>query len=229
MDTTEQQSMMTSHNNSILSGSFAWMAFGLLISAITSVLVAASPTLVTIIAGSTIGFIALLLVQLGIVIFLSRMIARLSTGTARALFIIYAILTGTTLSLIFFSFNITSILSVFVGCTIMFTLLAIYGSHTTKDLTTIGRLAGFALIGLIVAMVVSLFISSSILDLVLSALGVIIFTGLIMYDAQKIKNISLQAYTPEEANKAKIIGALTLYLDFINLFLDLLRLFGGSK
>jgi FtsH-binding integral membrane protein len=231
MDTPEnaQAAMILTHNNDVLSGSFAWMAGGLLISAITSIIVAITPAFVNFILGSTLGFIIIVVIQLGIVIFLTRKINSFGTGTARLLFILYAILTGTTLSVIFFAFNLSSIISILLACTVMFTLLAIYGSHTKKDLTKIGQLAFFALIGLIVASVISLFITSNILDLVLSAVGVVIFTALIMYDAQKIKNISLQAYTPEEISKAKIIGALTLYLDFINLFLNLLRLFGRKK
>lgn len=205
------------------------MALGLLISAIVSVVVAVTPALIYAILGSGFGFIACLLVELGIVIYLSRRIASMPAARAKFFFILYAIVSGLTLSVIFFAYQLTSIISIFLATMVMFGVLALYGARTSKDLSKIGALAGFGLIGLIVALLINMFLKSGTLDLILSWIGVAIFTVLIAYDVQKIKALVGTVTTPEEKSKAGIIGALKLYLDFINLFLNLLRIFGRRK
>jgi len=221
--------MENSENNKALSGSFGWMMLGLLISAVVSVVVAATPSLVNIILGSNIGFFACIIVELGIVIYLSARIRKMSVFQAHFFFILYAIASGLTLSVIFFAFETSSIISIFFGTAAMFGALALYGATTKRDLTKFGTIAGFGLIGLVVAMLVNLFIQSSILDLVLSWIGVVVFTILTAYDVQKIKTLVSITMIEEDRKKASIIGALKLYLDFINLFLDLLRIFGRRK
>ena len=217
------------HMNRVFSGSFGWMMLGLLISAIVSVVIAITPSLTDGIIGSNIGFLVCIFAELGIVIYLSARIKMMSAGQARFFFILYAILSGLTLSVIFFAFETSSIISIFFGTAAMFGALALYGATTKRDLTGVGTIAGFGLIGLVVAMLVNIFIQSSTFDLVLAWAGVVIFTILTAYDVQKIKVLSAGAATDEECKKASIIGALKLYLDFINLFLSLLRIFGRRK
>lgn len=215
--------------NKILSGSFKWMAVGLLISAVVSLITAMSPAFVNLILGTDYGFVIVILIELGIVIYLSRRIDKMSAVRAKNLFMAYSVLSGITLSVIFFAFNIISIISIFFGTMVMFSVLARYGKKTSYDLTKVGRIAYFSLIGLVVASVVNLFIGGTVLDYILAWVGVLVFTGLIMYDVQKLKNLGHAEMTEEEIKKARIIGALHLYLDFINLFLSLLRIFGKRR
>jgi len=215
--------------NKILSGAFGWMMLGLLVSAVVSLIVAATPALVNAILGSDLGFLVCIIAELGIVIYLSRRIAKMTAAQARFWFVLYAIVSGLTLSVVFFAFAVSSIISIFFGTALMFGALAIYGAHTKKDLSKIGSIAGFALIGLVVAMLVNLFLQSSTFDLILAWIGVVIFTIFTAYDVQKIKALVGTVTTEEDRKKASVIGALKLYLDFINLFLSLLRIFGRRK
>ncbi len=218
------------NTNKLLSGSFGWMAIGLLISAVTAFIVLISPTILDAVYNIDYAFQALLLLQLGAVIFLSARINAMSIGTARATFIGYSILSGITLSVVFFTFELGSIFGIFLGAAAMFGGLALFGMKTTKDLTSIGRLAMFGLLGLIIASIVSLFTTSTLLDLILAWVGVAIFTVLISYDVQKLKKLGESTDgTMMEPEKIVIIGALNLYLDFINLFLSLLRIFGKRR
>jgi hypothetical protein len=215
-------------DNQILAGSFKWMSLGLLISGLVSWFVASTPTLIQLIVGSSFGFIILIILELALVWYLSAKILTISKEAAHWLFIAYAILNGLTLSMIFFSYELTSIISIFFSTAIMFWLLGLYGSRTKKDLTSLGRLATFGLIGLIIAFVINIFIANSGLDLILSFVGVIIFTALTAYDVQKIKRLA-SSLNSNDSGRIVILGALTLYLDFVNLFLNLLRIFGRRK
>ena len=227
--TQVMENSFTPKPNAVLAGSFGWMALGLLLSFITSIVIAISPRLVNLVLGNDFGFIAILLIQLVVVYQLRRRIMTLSTSAATGMFVLYSILSGLTLSVIFFAYDLSSIFSIFLGSAFMFGALALYGANTTKDLTKAGRLAGFALIGLIVALLFNLLIQARTYELVVSWIGVIIFTIFTAYDAQKIKNMALTIDSKENLRRAKIIGGLKLYLDFINLFLSLLRIFGKRK
>lgn len=225
METTIERA--DSVQNSIISKAFAWMFGGLLITALTSFVVASSPSLVSLIFGNLFVFYGLLLAELVLVFFLSARAHSLSSETAGAVFFVYSFMNGLTLSVIFLAFAIPSIFSAFITSAGVFGLMALYGSTTKKDLTAVGSLAFMALIGLILASIVNIFLQSSATEFVLSIIGVLVFTALTAYDTQKLKNLA-----HEHANvpaNAAILGALTLYLDFINLFLYILRLFGRRR
>jgi len=154
---------------------------------------------------------------------------KLSYPALIGLFVAYAIINGISFSFIFWVYNIGSILKVFLSTTALFAIMAVAGYTTKTDLTKLGSLLFIGLIGIVVASLINMFMHSESMDYIISILGVIIFTGLTAYDVQKIKNLGEQASGSSFAGKLGIMGALTLYLDFINLFLFLLRLFGGRK
>ncbi|MBQ7539968.1 MAG: Bax inhibitor-1/YccA family protein, partial [Bacteroidaceae bacterium] len=162
---------------------------------------------------------------------LSAAIQKLSFPVAGVLFIVYSILNGVTLSLVFMVYTEASIATTFYIAAGTFAGMALVGSFVKKDLSAIGRILIMALIGLIIATVVNMFLNSSGLDLVISYAGVLIFVGLTAFDAQKIKNLLIQSqnYTEENQMKLALSGSLMLYLDFVNLFLYLLRIFGDRK
>jgi FtsH-binding integral membrane protein len=158
------------------------------------------------------------------------MINRLSLTTATLLFTLYSVLNGVVLSSIFVVYSGTSIAKVFFITAGTFLAMAVYGYTTKRDLSSVGKLMFMGLIGLIIASIVNLFIKSSGLDLILSYIGVIVFVGLTAWDTQKIKQmLATQEDIDEGAQKIALVGALSLYLDFVNLFLYLLRIFGGSR
>lgn len=223
--------------NKLLRNSFAWMAMAMLLTAISAILFANMPELTSLLLQETeTGFkptifayavmFAPLLFVLGINFGLNRM----SYPALIALFIAYSIVNGISFSFIFFVYNIGSITTVFLSTTALFALMAIAGYTTKTDLTKMGSLLMIGVIGIVIASLINMFMGSAQLDYIISILGVIIFTGLTAYDVQKIKNLGQQVGNDSVmASKAGIIGALTLYLDFINLFIFLLRLFGGKK
>ncbi|MEZ0609354.1 Bax inhibitor-1/YccA family protein [Fibrella sp. WM1] len=209
---------------------YGWMTVALLVTASISIWTASSETLLTIIFGNRLVFYGLLLGEVGLVMALSAMINRLTATTATALFLVYAILNGLTLASIFLVFTGGSIASTFFVTAGTFGAMSAYGYFTKSDLTRWGNLLLMALVGLIIASAVNLFMHSETLYWISSFVGVLIFTGLTAYDTQKIKamNIIGNAGTDEDRKEA-IMGALTLYLDFINLFLYLLRFLGNRK
>jgi hypothetical protein len=154
---------------------------------------------------------------------------RMSMTTLVGLFVAYAVVNGISFSFIFRSYELGSIVNVFLSTTALFAVMAIAGYTTKTDLTKLGSLLMIGVIGIVIASLINFFTKSSGLDYIISILGVVIFTGLTAYDVQKIKNLSQDADGSPVAGKLGIMGALTLYLDFINLFLFLLRLFGGKK
>lgn len=206
---------------------YSWMFLGLLVTGITSLIAIQTPllNLVT----NRISFIALILIEFGVVWFLSSRALNMSYGAAAMSFIGYSILNGVTLSLIFFVYTFDSIAYVFFITAIFFGFMSLYGIVTKQDLTSMGSLFMMGLIGIIVASVANWFLQSSTLYWIISFIGVAVFLGLTAYDSQKIKNIHA-AYegTPKEKNVA-IVGALELYLDFVNLFLYVLRILGKKK
>ena len=157
-------------------------------------------------------------------------IGKLSATAATLLFVLYSIVNGATLSVIFLAYTMTSIASVFFITAGTFAVMAFIGYTTKTDLTSFGKMLMMGLIGIILATVVNIFIGSSMLNMMVSYVGVVVFVGLTAYDSQKIKNLLYQVDNmSEEAQKLALLGSLTLYLDFINLFLMLLRIFGGNR
>ena len=209
---------------------YTWMALALVITGVCAYGVAASPTLIMAIFSSKMTFYGLLIAELALVIFISARIDRLSLSTATLLFTVYAALNGVTLSAIFLLYDITTIGQVFFITAGTFGAMAFFGYTTKKDLSVIGHTLYMALIGLILATVVNLFMRNAMLDYILSYIGVGVFVGLTAWDSQKIKRIlSEMPDAGEEAQKFALLGALTLYLDFINLFLYLLRIFSKRR
>lgn len=174
-------------------------------------------------------FTLLVIAQLGVVIFLSARINKMTSSTAFILFTLYSVLNGVTFSVIFEVYTASSIASTFFVTAGTFAAMSLYGWFTKKDLTSMGSFLYMALIGLIIASVVNMFFASSVMYWVITYAGVLIFVGLTAYDTQKIKKMSVEFHDNESHNKGAVIGALTLYLDFINLFLYLLRILGNRN
>ncbi|MGI4738320.1 MAG: Bax inhibitor-1/YccA family protein [Janthinobacterium lividum] len=210
---------------------YGWMAAGLALTGGVALFAAASPTLMSFIFGTRFVFIGLIILELVIVGFLSARIFQWSRGQAQAAFISYAMINGLTLSVIFLAYTASSIASTFFTTAIMFGVMSAFGYFTKADLSGWGKLLSMALIGLVIAMVVNMFWDNSTLNLITSFIGVILFTALAAYDTQKLKQLAFLGVTDGEEmhDKASILGALTLYLDFINLFLFLLRFFGRRR
>ncbi|MBQ3771324.1 MAG: Bax inhibitor-1/YccA family protein [Bacteroidaceae bacterium] len=210
---------------------YVWMAIALTITGFTAFAVANSYSLIYAIATNSILFYGLIFAELGLVYFLSSRIFRMSFATAGLLFAVYSIINGVTLSLIFLIYNIGSIVSTFFITAGTFGAMAVVGSFLKKDLSFIGRFALMALIGLIIAGVVNIFMRSEGFSFIIAIIGVLVFTALTAYDAQKMKNlIAENGYEiNENTQKLALIGALELYLDFVNLFLYLLRLLGSRR
>ncbi len=209
---------------------FNWMAVGLGITGIVAYVTAHSGLAVTII-GSPIFFI-LVIAELGLVFYLSARVQKIQASTASSLFIGYSLLNGLTLSVIFLAYTSSSIAGTFFITAGMFGAMAVYGLVTKRDLSGWGSFLFMGLIGIILASIVNIFLKSSSMYWAISLIGVFIFTALTAYDVQKIKRIGeegIMTQGDEAIRKGSIMGALTLYLDFINLFLMLLRFFGGSR
>lgn len=212
---------------SLMNKVYLWMIMGLGLTALTSWLSAINGWLYHF--GGIWQFV-LIGVELLLVIGLSSMINKLSIGVATFMFIVYSILNGLTLSVIFSIYEIGSILLAFVISASLFAVLAVFGTVTKKDMSSFGRVLLPSLIALVIAGVVNMFWGNSMFDFIISCAGVVIFAGLIVYDSNKIKQISQQIdpYN-QDTSKIALLGALTMYLDFINLFLYLLRILGKAS
>lgn len=208
---------------SFLQAVFAWMFFGLLLSAAAAFFVLASPDLQTFVINT---YIILAVIELALVVVLSWLINKIPTPVAMLLFIVYSLVSGVTLLAIVLAYTEASVAVVFLITAGMFGAMSIYGFVTKRDLSALGAMLFMALIGLVLAMLVNIFLNSSLLDLITSVAGVIIFTGLTAYDVQRIKRIGAEAGGD---SKYAIVGALALYLDFINLFISLLTLLGKRR
>lgn len=209
---------------------FVWMTLALAITGLTAFGVATSPSLVSMIFGSKVMFWGLIIAEFALVFAISGAIHKLSLSTATLLFILYSVVNGATLSVIFFAFSTAVIAKTFFITAGTFGAMALVGYTTKTDISSMGKILLMALIGLIIASVVNMFVGSSGFDLIISYVGVLIFVGLTAYDTQKIKEMCQMAPDAgESAQKLALLGALTLYLDFINLFLYLLRIFGNNK
>jgi uncharacterized protein len=214
--------------NAFLRGVYGWMCAGLGITALTAWIVAGSPSIVYAVAANRLLFWALVIAQLGIVLVLSGRVQRLAAGTASLLFVAYSMLTGVTISFVLLAFTGESVAATFVVAAGMFGALAMYGSVTRRDLSGLGSFLFMGLVGVVLASLVGLFWQNGALQFVISFIGVIVFTGLTAYDAQRLKVMALSM--PEGGTGSyQIVGALTLYLDFINLFLFLLRFMGNRR
>jgi uncharacterized protein len=216
--------------NSFIRSVYNWMAIGLGLTGFVAFYVAHSPYLVNLIFGNKLIFFGLIIGELALVFYLSARVHKMSASKATSLFVFYAALNGATLSIVFLAYTSSSIASTFFICSGTFVATSIYGMVTKRDLTSIGQFLFMGLIGIIIASVVNMFVQSSGMSMIISYIGVLVFVGLTAYDTQKLKNMALtQPADLEEGAKRKgaILGALSLYLDFINMFLFMLRIFGG--
>lgn len=211
-------------NNKIFTKIYGWMFIGLLISALTGYMVSTNGNMLYNIYRTGMYWI-LALVEIGVCIWLSAGIRKMQITTAKILFCLYSFLTGLTFSVIFVAYRIDSIVAIFALTSLIFAIMALIGKYTKMDLTKISTILFAGLIVIIIASIINIFIGSQTFDLGITILGIIIFMGYIAYDVQKVKYI---AQTLEE-DKASIICAFELYLDFINIFIKLLRLFGKSR
>jgi uncharacterized protein len=211
---------------------FLWMAAGLLVTGVVAFAVASSPTLVNAIYGNRLIFYIVLFAPLGIVLAMSGLQERLNSLTAAGLFMLYAFVNGLTFSFIFLVYTSQSIASVFFVTAGSFGALSLYGFVTKRDLSAMGRFFFMGVIGIFIASIVNIFVGSSALSWAISVVGVVVFAGLTAYDTQKLRAFALanaHAAGTDGVKKVAVFGALTLYLDFINLFLFLLRLFGDRR
>jgi FtsH-binding integral membrane protein len=207
---------------------YVWMGLGMLLTTAVAY-VTASTSLISLAANPVVLIIALI-AELGTVIGLSVGLKRLSSGAATALFFVYAALNGFTLSVVLLAFTSATVVSAFAATAILFGVMSVVGYTTSVDLTKMGTYLMMGVIGLIIAMVVNLFINSGPLDLLISMVGVLIFTALTAYDTQSIRRMAAEVgMDGETAAKLGIFGALKLYLDFINMFLFMLQLMGGRR
>lgn len=209
---------------------YVWMTLALVITGFTAYGVATSPGILQTIYSNQILFWGMIIAEFALVIGVSAAINRLSLTTATLMFILYSVINGALMSYIFLAYTASSIATVFFITAGTFGVMAFIGYTTKTDLSSIGKIVMMALIGLVIATLVNLFIKSEGFTLILSYVGVLVFVGLTAYDTQKIKQMLLQAPDAGEgAQKMALLGALSLYLDFINLFIYLLRIFGKRE
>ena len=223
------QTQSTVKVNSFVMSVYNWMMIGLGLTAFTSYFVASSPAIFSMVYPM---MLPLIFAELGLVFFLSARIQKMKASTATSMFVLYSILNGVTLSVIFYAYAASSIVSTFFVTAATFGAVSVYGMVTKRDLTGMGSFLMMGLIGIIIASVINIFIGSSAMEMIISYVGVLIFTGLTAYDTQQIKQMA--AAQPADASgamirKGALMGALKLYLDFINIFLFLLRIFGGGR
>ncbi|MET0128383.1 MAG: Bax inhibitor-1/YccA family protein [Solirubrobacterales bacterium] len=219
----------TADTQGFLAKVFGWMFLGLLITGLVAAAIGSSDTLLTDITESPWIMIGLIVVQIGLVITISAAIERLSPAVALGLFFLYAASVGVIFALVFELYTTQSIFTTFLITAAMFGAVGAWGYLTKRDLSTMGTVLLMALVGLILATIVNVFVASEALYWVTTYAGVAIFAGLTAYDMQKIKGYAKAGLEGDAEQRASILGALALYLDFINLFLFLLRIFGRSR
>ncbi len=207
---------------------YNYMGLGLLLSAFMAFVVASSQEMTVWLVTSNLG-IVIAFAPLAFILVLTFGVNKISAGTAQLLFWLFAAIIGISLAPIFYVYTSTSVARVFLITSITFLAMSIYGYTTKSDLTGIGTILFMALIGIVIASIVNIFMKSTMLDFVISIIGVIVFTGLTAWDTQKIKNNFSSSMDEETLKKTAVYGALSLYLNFLNLFLMLLRLFGERK
>lgn len=207
---------------------YGWMFVGLLVTAVTAFIVASSPALIELVFASRIVFWMIIIAQLGMVFYLSARVDRVQPVTAAILFLIYSALVGVTSSVVLLVFTGTSIAQTFIITAGMFGATALFGTVTKRSLAGVGHFMFMGLIGLILASIVGIFWHNDALQFVISVVGVIVFTGLTAWDAQRLKHLAV-ALPDGRVGAYAVVGALSLYLDFINLFFFLLRFMGGRR
>ncbi|HQQ76031.1 MAG TPA: Bax inhibitor-1/YccA family protein [Thermoanaerobaculia bacterium] len=215
---------------SFLARVYVWMAAGLLVTAGAAFATLSNESLLKLVFGNRMVFFGLMIGELALVAWLSGLVGRLSSGAAGAVFLFYSALNGLTLSVVFLAYTSASVVSTFVVTAGMFGAMSVYGLVTKRALDGLGSFAFMGLIGVILASVVNIFLRNDMLGFVVSCVGVIVFTALTAYDTRKLKMMAATVDgASEEGKRGAISGALALYLDFINLFLMLLRLFGNRR
>jgi len=229
--TTNSSDVISCVSTGFLTGVYNWMTLGLGLTALTSYFVSTSSLVTGLIYSNPLIYIALIIAQFALVLGISGGIHKMSGGTASFLFLLYSVLNGAMLSSVFLVHTTANIFQAFIVCVGMFGIMSIYGATTKKDLSSWGSFLFMGLIGICIAGLVNLFFSSDAVSFALSIVGVIVFVGLTAYDTQKLKVLGESAPTDDALaiRRGTILGALTLYLDFINLFLFLLRLFSRSR
>ena len=223
------QSAVKTQSNSVMKRVYVRMTIGLLVSAFCALGVASSPSMLNIIFGNQIVFWGLIIAMFAMAILIPVRMMKMSSGTVLALFLVYSALMGTFLSSIFLAYKMTAIVATFFITAGTFGAMTVYGYFTKADLTKMGSYLMMALFGLIIAMLVNMFLHSSTMSYVISIIGVLVFTGLTAWDTQQVKQLSAANLDPALADKLATMGAMNLYLDFINLFLFILRIFGGNR
>ena len=223
---TQSQAVQTA--SSVMKRVYSKMTLGLLVTAFISLFCASSHGYMSFMLSHSFFYWGLMLAEIGIVIYVSARLTRMQSSTATMLFYIFAAINGMALAPIFLIYTMTSIAKTFFICAGTFGAMSVYGYFTTKDLTKWGNFLLYALFGLIIASLVNIFTKSTQLDWIISIAGVLIFIGLTAWDTQKIKQMALTT-PPAYIGHLATIGALSLYLDFINLFLYLLRFFGSQR
>jgi len=218
--------------NEFIRSVYNWMAIGLGLTGLVAFYVSNSETMLKLIFGNRLIFFGLIIGELALVFSISSRVHKMKASTATSLFMLYAALNGATLSAIFLVYTKSSIASTFFVCAATFVASSIYGMVTKRDLTSMGQFMFMGLIGIVIASVVNLFVRSSGVSLIVSYIGVIVFVGLTAYDTQKLRAMAMaqpDGLDGSTLRKGAILGALTLYLDFINLFLMLLRIMGSRE
>lgn len=209
---------------------YLWMTLALVITGFTAYYVASSESLMMALFSNQIIFWGLVIGELVLVFSLSAAINKLSLTAATLMFVLYSVINGATMSFIFLVYTASSVTNVFLITAATFAVMAFFGYFTKTDLTSWGKILMMALIGIIIATIVNIFTKSEGLAVILNYLGVLVFVGLTAYDSQKIKQMLMQAPDAGEgAQKVALLGALSLYLDFINLFIYLLRILGSRR
>ena len=217
--------------NAIFRKVYQFMAMGLILTALAAYLTASSPSMIQLMYSSRAPMIIIAVAEIGLVIWLSAGINKLSAGAARNIFFVYSVLNGLLCSSVLLVYTGESVTKAFLSTAGMFGAMSLYGLYTQRDLTGMGSFLRMGLFGLIIAMVINMFMRSSAMELYISIFGIIIFLGLTAWDTAKIKALagSIDSRDENMTGKVAVIGALALYLDFVNIFLYLLRLFGRQR
>lgn len=229
-DYESQSYSFTDAYTSLMRKVYVWMTLALVMTGLSAYYIATSPSLQLALFSSPYVFYGLMIAEVGLVIWLSSRIHKMSLLSASLMFSVYAILNGVTMSVIFLAYTMSSIATTFFVTAGTFGVMAFIGTVTKSDLTKMGQILTMALVGMIIAIVVNLFLGNGMLDIIISVVGILVFTGLTAYDAQKIKQMLINCNeVNDQTQKLSVIGALSLYLDFINLFIYLLRFLGDRK
>ena len=226
-----QETLAVARENALVRAVYNWMMIGLLVSGLTAYFSSNSPFILNLVFGNSFVLILLVIAELGMVFAISGGAKNMTASTATTMFLLFSFINGLTLAVIFLAYTYQSIAATFMVTGVTFGATSLYGYVTKRDLASLGGYLFMALIGLIVASIVNIFLHSTMLGWIVTYTGILIFVGLTAYDTQKIKRLG-ETITPadgERYGRLAIVGALMLYLDFINLFLLLLRIFGGRR